>query len=141
METSTTKDLSLSRPRVIRNEDELFDYLKNRYFPDLKKAKDKMEKYDCFSKKYRTVIELKCRRSHYDQLMMEKMKYDKLIAMNWRALYINSTPLGVFAFNVKDIEPNWITDNRMPDKTDLHIFREEKQKTYTLLHISKATEI
>lgn len=141
METSTTTVHSHSKRRGIRTEEELFDYLKNKYYPDLEKSKDPMCHYDCFSKKYRTVIELKCRRTHYDELMMEKWKYDKLSVMNWKSIYINSTPEGVFAFKVKDIEPNWITDQRMPHMTDLHIFRIEKEKTYTLLHISKAKQI
>lgn len=125
----------------IKNEEELFNYLKERYFPDLEKSKNKAEHYDCFSRKYRVVIELKCRRKHYDELMMEKMKYDKLIAMDWNSIYVNSTPLGVFAFKIMEIEPNWVTDNRMPHKTDFHIFRSEKEKTYTLLNVSKAKRI
>lgn len=125
----------------IRNEEHLFNYLKEKYFPDLEKSKNKMEHYDCFSRKYRVVIELKCRRKHYDELMMEKNKYDKLIAMDWKSIYVNSTPLGVFAFKIMDIEPNWKTDTRMPHKTDFHIFRSEKEKTYTLLNISKAKQI
>ena len=122
----------------IRSEEELFNYLKERYFPDLEKSKNKMEHYDCFSRKYRVVIELKCRRKHYDELMIEKIKYDKLVSMDWKSIYVNSTPLGVFAFKIMEIEPNWIIDNRMPHKTDFHIFRSEKEKTYTLLNVSKA---
>lgn len=141
METLTIKDHSHSKPIGEWTEYDLFEYLKIWYFDDLEMSKKKMEHYDCFSKKYRVVIELKCRRSHYDELMLEKIKYDKLIAMDWNSIYVNSTPLGVFAFKIREIEPNWLTDNRMPDKTDFHIFRSEKEKTYTLLNISKAKQI
>lgn len=139
--TLITKDHNHFDMSEIRNEEELFEYLKEKYFPDLEKAKKKDSKYDCFSRKHRVVIELKCRRVHYDDLILEKMKYDALSGMKCKSLYINSTPLGVFAFKIDEIEPNWITDARMPHKTDFHIFRQEKEKTYTLLHISKAKEI
>lgn len=148
METLTTKDHNHSsrianwtKDIVDWAEEDLFDYLRIWYFPDLEMAKDKMSHYDCFSRKHRVVIELKCRRHHYDELILEKWKYDKLSSMNWKSIYVNSTPLGVFAFKIDEIDPNWITDKKMPHKTDYHIFRTEKEKTYTLLHISKAKQI
>jgi hypothetical protein len=140
MEILTIRDRS-HFSAVMLYEPDLFDYLKKWYFPDLEKSRNRMDHYDCFSRKYRVVIELKCRRTHYDELMMEKSKYDKLISMKWNPIYINSTPKGVFAFKVREIEPNWVTDNRMPNKTDLVVFSSEKEKTYTLLHISKAKQI
>ena len=64
------------------NEEQLFNYLKKHYIYDLSKCEDQFSSYDCFSTTYRCVIELKCRNKHYDDLMLEKTKYDSLKKLN-----------------------------------------------------------
>ena len=61
------------------NEQDLFDYLKFNCYPDLVMSKKQMSRWDCYSPKYKYRIELKCRKTHYDSLMLEKTKYDAMI--------------------------------------------------------------
>jgi hypothetical protein len=122
------------------NEEQLFNYLKKYYIYDLTKSEDKFSSYDCFSSTYKCVIELKCRNKHYDNLMLEKIKYDSLNKMNCKAFYINSTPEGIFVFNINDIKPNWITDNSMPKQTEFEN-NNKVEKTYTLISIHNAIKI
>ena len=92
-------------------EQDLFDYLVNNYYPDLVKAKNKMSRWDCYSPATSHRIELKCRAAHYDTLILEKKKYDAMILKCNDNLdipmYINSTPKGVYSFNLFEIKPNW----------------------------------
>jgi hypothetical protein len=126
---------------VIENEDDLFQYIKTCYIPDLEKSKDPFCGYDCFSKQFKCLIELKCRRKHYNELLIEKHKYDKLLKYNCKLFYINSTPSGIYMFDINKISPEWTTEKKMPQKTDLHIFKKEITKVYGLLKISESKKI
>ena len=92
-------------------EQDLFEYLVNNYYPDLVKAKKKMSRWDCYSPETSHRIELKCRATHYDTLILEKKKYDAMLLQCNDNLdipiYINSTPEGVYKFNLFEIKPNW----------------------------------
>ena len=125
---------------MFMNEEQLFNYLKKHYIYDLSKCEDQFSSYDCFSTTYRCVIELKCRNKHYDNLMLEKTKYDSLKKLNCSALYINSTPKGIYIFNINDIKPNWITDTSMPKQTEFSN-NDRIQKTYTLISVHNSIKI
>ena len=104
------------------NEDDLFSYLKNFLYPDLVKSEGIYDAYDCVSQQAGHYIELKCRATHYDELLIEEMKYRKLITQaaerDLVPFYINSTPLGVFSFDLMDIaEPEWFS-HWMPATTE-----------------------
>ena len=93
-------------------EAELFDYLKADLYPDLEKSIGIFDSFDCISKQAGHYIELKCRATHYPTLLIEEMKYRKLITQSAERdlipFYINSTPLGVFSFDLMDLaEPIW----------------------------------
>lgn len=81
----------------------------------------KFSKYDCYSEKYKLDIELKCRRAHYDNLLIEWIKYDALMQraqnFNTKPLYINYTPAGIWAFYLSEFSPEW-EDRDMPRTTD-----------------------
>ena len=67
-------------------------------------------------------IELKCRRTHYDRLLIEKKKWDYLADIRARTgaktLYINATPQGIYQFDLGAvIEPQWAL-KRLPITTD-----------------------
>lgn len=67
-------------------------------------------------------IEMKCRRTHYPTLLIEKKKWDYLADIRARTgartLYINSTPQGVYQFDLGALdEPQWAL-KALPDKTD-----------------------
>lgn len=92
-------------------EPELFDYLKEFHFPDLTKSEE-FDTWDCISLENKMFIELKSRKTHYPDLLIEKLKYDALLmAAGIRSLdpwYINATPEGVWGFNLAKLpEPKW----------------------------------
>ena len=99
----------------------LFEYLRLNFLPDLERSANVFERFDCTSQSARLHVELKCRRSHYDTLLIEKKKFDALIAastqLQFSPCYINSTPQGIFGFNLSKIEPTWQTE-LMPATTD-----------------------
>ena len=92
-------------------EEELFEYLIDCCYPDLVKAKSQMSRWDCYSPDTYHRIELKCRGRHYDTLLIEKKKYDAMIDKCDDNLdipmYINSTPNGIYRFNLYLVEPIW----------------------------------
>lgn len=101
---------------------ELFDYLKTNLYPDLEKSIGIFDSFDCISKLAGHYIELKCRHTHYDTLLIEEMKYRKLITQaaerDLIPFYINSTPKGVFSFDLMDMaEPEWVK-HWMPATTE-----------------------
>jgi len=94
-------------------EAELFEYLKENLYPDLVKSEGIYDSFDCISEQAAHYIELKCRHTHYPTLLIEEMKYRKLITQSAERdlipFYINSTPQGIFSFDLMDIpEPNWV---------------------------------
>ena len=98
-------------------EKELFKLVKN-LIPDLKETSTFSYK-DGYSDDLKLTIELKCRRRHYDYLLIERSKYKQLLR-NKRMRYINSTPEGIFSFNLSKIEePNWWIEE-MPASTDFN---------------------
>jgi hypothetical protein len=104
------------------NEELLFTFLREGLYPDLEKAPGIYDAYDCISVKAGHYIELKCRHTHYETLLIEEMKYRKLITQaaerDLIPFYINSTPLGVFSFDLMDVpEPEWLS-HWMPATTE-----------------------
>jgi hypothetical protein len=98
-------------------EKELFSLVK-KLIPDLKETSTFSYK-DGYSDDLKLTIELKCRRRHYDYLLIERSKYKQLLR-NKRMRYINSTPEGIFSFNLNKIEePNWWTEE-LPATTDFN---------------------
>ena len=115
------------------NELVLFDFLKLNLYPDLERAPGIYDAFDCTSAKAGHFIELKCRQSHYSTLLIEQMKYRKLITQaaerDLIPYYINSTPLGIYSFDLMDLpEPKWYTQV-MPASTDF----DNKDKVYKLV--------
>ena len=104
------------------NEQKLFQYLKDNYLSDLVLANNPMSRWDCYSIKHKVRIELKCRRTHYDTLLLERKKQDAMIeatqGTQYRPLYINSTPKGIYSFDLSKIKPRWITNRLNPATTD-----------------------
>ena len=104
------------------NELVLFDFLKMSLYPDLERSPGIYDSFDCISAKAGHYIELKCRYTHYDTLLIEEMKYRKLITQaaerDLIPFYINSTPKGVFSFDLMDVpEPEWLS-HWMPATTE-----------------------
>ena len=123
-------------------ESELFEKLIG-YFPDLEKS-NQFDSWDCYTKKHNTILELKCRNEHYDELLIERSKWEALA--HKRALetvgtlYICSTPKGTWAWNLGAInEPQWHL-KRLPRTTE-HLARNWVNKEVGYLPIDIATRV
>jgi len=128
----------------IANESQLFDLIKQFVIPDLLPSEVKMSRYDCYSLEHNVDIELKCFKKHYDDLLIEKKKYDALIERSsnhgTNPLYINSTPVGVWAFRLLDIEePKW--EERAMPKTSEFRQRQFITKVVGYYNISSGKDI
>jgi len=93
-------------------EKELFVWLKDNHYPDLEHSPEVYDGFDCVTKEAGMFIELKSRNTHYDTLLLEKKKFDFLVAkaeeLGLKAWYINYTPNGVWSFPLSDMaEPVW----------------------------------
>jgi hypothetical protein len=104
------------------NEELLFTFLREGFYSDLEKAPGIYDAFDCISKQAGHYIELKCRHTHYPTLLIEEMKYRKLITQaaerDLIPYYINSTPAGIFSFDLLDLpEPVWF-NHQMPATTE-----------------------
>ena len=116
----------------------LFNWIKKNFISDLKESEKRTSRYDCFSKEYNLDIELKCRRTHYSDLIIEKKKYDALMLRSKEhgtiPVYVNSTPKGVWAFYIADIRITW-QNKLLPKHTDFsdNTFIEKKIGYLTLV--------
>ena len=92
-------------------EKDLFEWLNQNHYNTLVNSKNPISRWDCYDIETRNRIELKCRRTHYNTLLLEKSKYDALIKESNKHLdvpiYINSTPNGIYLFNLLEVELNW----------------------------------
>ena len=107
---------------MVLKEPQLFDYLKEFHYPDLRKSEDEFDTFDCISDEARMYIELKSRNTHYDDLLIEETKYRALMmsAASYGLFpwYINATPNGVWGFNLSKIPaPKW-EDKWLPTTTE-----------------------
>ena len=120
----------------------LFDYIKETYLEDLEKTTHTYEYTDATSTGYRLTLELKCRHTHYDELILEKDKYESLVNrandLGFTPFYINSTPKGIYAFNLRIIKVTWTT-KRLPSSTVDNGPAIDKE--VALLHIDKAVKL
>jgi len=132
------------REGVRVNEQELFDHLKGGWYPDLVKSEGQYDSFDCISEQNKQYIELKCRHTHYPDLLIERSKYVRLVdEAGFRVLdpwYINSTPQGIYAFDLSRVpEPAW-SERWMPTTTEF-ANTSKKMKTVGFLHLDYALAI
>ena len=127
----------------MENEAELFNYIKGRYLEDLVKSEHPYEYHDCTSTLYRLHIELKCRHTHYEDLIIEKDKYEALVQqaerLGFTPFYVNATPEGIYAFNLRKITVKWVTK-----KLPLHSEFEDQwpvDKIVALLPVGLAVQL
>jgi hypothetical protein len=102
-------------------EEELFDYLRHNILPDLIPSPHPYSKWDCVSPASKAYFELKCRRRHYEDLILEQSKYDAMMTMGQELglspWYVCSTPESIFFFDLIHLRPEWITMD-LPQTTD-----------------------
>lgn len=103
------------------NEKELFDLLKETIYPSLVRSKNKFTRWDCYDINGFNRIELKCRKRHYNDLVIEKGKYDALIKKCIdnldTPLFIVSTPKGIYCWNLFRENLTWEVSNKYPKNT------------------------
>jgi hypothetical protein len=126
------------------NEELLFTFLRESLYPDLVKSEGIFDAYDCISRQAGHYIELKCRAVHYNTLLIEEMKYRKLITQaaerDLVPFYINSTPAGIFSFDLLDLpEPVWF-NHQMPATTEFDRI-EKVEKLVGYLPIEEAVQL
>ena len=104
-------------------EQDLFNYLKENLYPDLVMSLSPISRWDCYSKKRQHRIELKCRKNHYEELVIEKGKFDAMIRKaneNFDVpIYINSTPKGIYSWILFYVYPDWSYKD-LPKTTDFN---------------------
>lgn len=124
-------------------EAELFEYIKSAILPDLIQSPYQYSQWDCVSPSVNAYFELKCRRTHYEHLILEQKKYDAMILtglnLNLNPWYVCSTPEGIYFFDLLHLDPLW-EEMSLPKTTDF----EQTQvvnKAVTLLHTKEAFSI
>ena len=124
-------------------EKDLFDWLSKNYYKSLVNSKNPISRWDCYDIETQNRIELKCRRKHYSTLILEKSKYDALIKESAKNLdipiYINSTPEGIYLFNLNKVDINWFTKS-LPATTEFKK-RIWVKKEITELEVIKAIKL
>lgn len=103
------------------NESDLFGWLNENYYNLLVNINKNFSKFDCYDIETKHRIELKCRSKHYDNLIIEKIKFDSLVKtsnlMGDIPVYINSTPKGIYLFYLQDLQLIW-HKKQLPKTTD-----------------------
>ena len=128
-------------------EQELFDWLKANKFPDLIHSPETYDGFDCTSEAEKLFIELKCRRTHYPDLLIEKIKFDFLVSesskLGLEPWYINWTPEGIYAFNLLSLDQNvgieW-NEKWLPSTTEF-ANKNNKMKLVGFIHIDQGIKI
>ena len=124
-------------------EQELFDWLKDNLLPDLERSPETYDGFDCISQEKHLFIELKSRNTHYDTLLLEKKKFDflrqKSSDLRLLPTYINSTPNGIWQFNLSLIYPVW-EEKWLPTTTEF-ANTSKKIKEVTFLSTSEGIQL
>jgi len=97
-------------------EDQLYNLLKRTVLKSLIKVENQFSSHDCLIKN--GAVELKCRRTHYNTLRIQKDKYDHMQQFNIK-YYICSTPKGVYLFDLDRLTPEFI-ETYNPASTDYY---------------------
>lgn len=112
-------------------EKHLLEWLQNNWDDTLRKSEDTFSRWDCESEGNDGHIELKCRRKHYDTMLIEKKKYDALFETGSNPIYINSTPKGIYLWYLKDNDIEWKIETKHPATTTFsNTRRVEKEVGY-----------
>lgn len=123
---------------------ELYHMLKDSYYPDLVKVADEFSSNDCISNDFEIYVELKCRQTHYNDLLIEKIKYDRIKEeadmQGYIPIYICSTPEGIWEFNLDVLNIKWEGRDNLPATTEFHN-TERVTKTVGYLNIKNGKKL
>lgn len=124
-------------------ESDLFEWLSKNYYNLLVDTSKNFSKSDCYDIETKNRIELKCRAAHYQELIIEKPKYDYLIKKSKKfgdvPIYINSTPKGIYLFNLKNLKLKWFK-KPLPKTTE---FKNNNyiSKEIAIININKSKQL
>ena len=95
--------------KIKNKENVMILFLNTFYEWDLTPSEYEFEHYDAYGfspKKNNSVMEMKFRDTHYDTMMLEKMKYDHLMNMPEDILkfYLVQDPTGIYIFWLQNID-------------------------------------
>lgn len=125
-------------------EKELFDWLRATYLPDLIHSPEEYDGFDCTTDRYKMFIELKSRKTHYPDLLIEKMKYDFLLEesakLGLSPWYVNSTPEGIWAFPLLDLKEIEWAEKWLPSTTEF-VNKSNKMKMVGFIHVDQGFKI
>ena len=124
-------------------EKDLFEWLSKNHYKTLVNSKNPISRWDCYDIETQSRIELKCRKKHYDTLLLEKPKYDALIKESNKhfdvPIYINSTPQGIYLFNLNKVDLKWF-EKSLPSTSEFKNRRWVK-KQVTEINIKQAIKL
>lgn len=115
------KELLINSPKLLKEREEqriksyfhsftemkLFYLIKEKIYSDLQKTINQFSYYDAFTLEWLAQLELKCRKVHFPEMFIEKIKWDKLKKSSYiKALYVNSTSEGIYMWDIKQINEN-----------------------------------
>jgi hypothetical protein len=116
----------------------LFDWFKDTRFSDIQQT-SKYSYTDAYIPSLNVYVEFKCRREHYDALLIEKAKWKYLHKLS-NCRYINSTPRGIYSFNMSVMaQPSW--HMRVMPRTTNFENKDKIIKEVGYLHIRQAVEL
>jgi Fe-S-cluster-containing hydrogenase component 2 len=102
-----------------------------------------MSRWDCYSACTGHLIELKSRNAHYDSLIIEFKKWSALLdrCSDYESIpmYINSTPKGVYRFNLR--QQNIVWENKELRHTTNFGENNKVLKKIGLLYISNSEKL
>lgn len=127
------------------DERKLFELLREYEYEDLVHVtSDEYSATDCFSIEYGIYVELKCRKTHYDDLMIEKLKYDRLKTeadkIGLTPMYICSTPHGIWSFDLDTLPIQWSDRSDLPATTHFNN-KQRITKTVGYLRLDKGQQL
>ncbi len=107
------------------NEKQVIDLLNKSGKYCFKKEGDSYSRYDAFCEKNGAIVEIKCRRSFYNDTLIEKMKYDWNTQYadenEYKFFYAVSMPKDgkevVYIFKPSGLDIRWFT-KKLPAQTD-----------------------
>jgi hypothetical protein len=123
-------------------EQELFNFINkdNKYVL----STEQFSNWDCYSDELREYVELKCRKTHYDDLLIEKIKYDRIVKIaaekGMTPKYVNYTPKGIWSFKLKDFNITWEDRSGLPATTDF-ANKMRVTKTVGYLNVSNGEQL
>jgi hypothetical protein len=133
--------MAVNREKILSNlkEADLFQLLQ-KYWTDIvdNNLTNPNSIIDWYVPTTNTWIEGKCRPKHWDALLIERSKWNALMQKE-NAYYINSTPKGIFVFDIKQLEePIW-DYNKMAKSTYFEGSGTKIEKDSGYYPISKAS--